>query len=374
MRAIVVETTGPPEVLKSRVVPDPVPNGKECLVRVRACGVTAHDVVTRSGVLRRGVVLPVICGHEISGVVEAVGPDVHEWRPGDEVVSTQRRRVCGRCKWCRTGRETHCPDQEFLGDVGLNGGYAEFVLVEEDNLALKPRNLPHAQACIVASAVGTELNALRDVARVQVGETVLVTGAGGGLGIHGVQVARACGARVLAVTTSKEKVQVLEGFGAEVVLAQRGRDFSPLILAATDGEGVDVAVDNVGTAVFTDVRRSMARGGRWVLVGQLSNDFVNFNPAQLFLRGIHLMSALSTSREQLQASLSLIERGLVQPVVTDVLPISKIAEAHTRVESGSSAGRIVVTLDQFPPATNSIDVSTMSAPIVSSALQEESRS
>lgn len=345
MKAVVVEVPGPPEVLEVRTLPDPVPTGRECLVRVMACGVTAHDVATRSGTLKRGVVLPLICGHEISGEVVGVGPEVTEWVPGDSVVSTQRRRVCGRCKWCRSGRESHCAEQEFLGDVGLNGGYAEYVLIEEDNLARKPDSLPHTEACIVASAVGTELNALCDVAQVKAGETVLITGAGGGLGIHGIQVARACGARVLAVTTSEEKVSMLKELGAEVLLAERGQDFSELVLASTAGEGVDVAIDNVGSAVFTQVRRSMARGGRWVLVGQLTGEFISFNPAQLFLRGIHLLSALSTSREQLRSSLSLIERGLVRPVVTTVLPLSKVVEAHRIVEAGTNVGRVVVTPD-----------------------------
>lgn len=355
MRAIVVEEPGSPEVLRLTSVPDPVATGRDCLVRVMACGVSSHDVATRNGTLRRGIVMPVICGHEISGEVVAVGPDVTEWRPGDQVVSTQRRRVCGRCKWCRSGRETLCPDHEFLGDVGLNGGYAEMVLIQEDNLVTKPSNLSHADACVVASAIGTELNALCDVARVQAGESVLVTGAGGGLGIHGIQVALACGARTLAVTTSEEKAEVLRQLGAEVILAERGKDFSPLVLAATGGEGVDVAIDNVGSPVFTEVRRSMARGGRWVLVGQLTGDFIPFNPAQLFLRGIHLMSALSTSRQQLKTSLSLVERGLVKPIISHQLPLERIAEAHELVESGRSFGRIVVlpnmkTQDQLPSA------------------------
>lgn len=342
MQAIVVESPGPPDVLLIKTLPDPVARGRECLVRVLACGVTSHDIATRNGTLRRGVVMPVICGHEISGEIVDIGPDVTEWRRGDQVVSTQRRRVCGRCRWCRTGRETLCPEQEFLGDVGLNGGYAELVLIEEDNLVVKPRALSHAQACIVASAVGTELNALRDVAQVRVGETVLVTGAGGGLGVHGIQVAAACGARTLAVTTALDKVSRLQELGAEVILAERGVDFSPLVLAATNGDGVDVAIDNVGSAVFTDVRRSMARGGRWVLVGQLTGEFIQFNPAQLFLRGIHLMSAISTSRDQLRAALSLVERGLVKPIVSHELPLIDIAEAHRIVESGKSFGRVVV--------------------------------
>ena len=273
-----------------------------------------------------------------------------EWRAGDDVVSTQRRRVCGSCRLCRTGRETLCVGQEFLGDVGMNGGYAQFVIVEQDNLAAKPHDVSFAHACVVASAIGTELNALRDVARVGVGESVLVTGAGGGLGIHGIQVARALGARTLAVTSSARKAEFLSTLGTEVIVTERDQDFSELVKQATGGEGVDVVIDNVGTPIFTSARRSLARGGRWVLVGQLSGEFVPFNPAQLFLRGISMLSALSTSREQLRDALALVERGAVVPIVTEEFELEDVARAHAVLEAGESLGRVVV----LPPALTGV--------------------
>ncbi|HEU5036658.1 MAG TPA: alcohol dehydrogenase catalytic domain-containing protein [Nocardioides sp.] len=343
MRAAVVTTVGGPEVLELVAVPDPSPRGAECLVRVLACGVCSHDVATRRGTLKRGIELPVICGHEIAGEIVEVGPAVATRKPGELVVSTQRRRVCGACRWCRTGRETLCPSSEFLGDVGLNGGYAELVLVEEDNLLPIPGNLSPVEACVVACTVGSELNAIRDVARVRAGETVLVTGAGGGLGIHGIQVAAACGARVLATTTTPGKVALLEKLGAEVLLVDPGADFAARILDHTDGHGVDVAIDNVGSPVFHSVRRSLARAGRWVLVGQLTGDFVSLNPAQLFLRGIDLLSAISTTRHQAVDALELVSRGLVVPVIEEVRPLAEASDAHRRVESGAVTGRLVLT-------------------------------
>lgn len=137
-------------------------------------------MVTHNGTLRRGVAMPLIPGHEVSGLVDAVGPGVRGFRPGDRVASAQRRHICGSCRFCRGGRATSCREQEFLGDAGLNGGYAEFVHVEDDNLALVPDEVALDEAAIVARAIGTELNAIRDVARVRPGEFVLVTGAGGG--------------------------------------------------------------------------------------------------------------------------------------------------------------------------------------------------
>ena len=276
---------------------------------------------------------------------------MRDFKPGDRVTTVQRRHICGRCRYCRDGRETSCAEREFLGDMGLNGGYAEFVCVEEDNVALVPDNIPLDQAAIVACAIGTELNAIRDVADVQPGERVLITGAGGGLGVHGIQVARATGAYVLGLTTSEEKAQQISDAGAHhVVLAKRGEDFSPLVKQATDGEGVDVIIDNVGSAVFQPSRKSLAMGGRWIFVGQLTGEFVQLNPAQLFLRDISIKSAKSTSRKQLQDSLTLVSRGQVRPVITAEMPLERAGEAHKDVESGRSVGTYPAEARPVTPA------------------------
>ncbi len=343
MQAMVVRAPGGPEALVAEEVAAPSLRRTDVRIRVAACGVCFHDVVTRNGTLRRGVAMPLIPGHEISGIVESVGPDVTGFRPGDRVAAAQRRHICGHCRFCRGGRETSCREQEFLGDAGLNGGYAELVCVEEDNLVAVPEGVALEDAAIVACAIGTELNAIRDVARLAEGERALITGAGGGLGIHGVQLAHLAGAEVIAVTGSAAKRAALLDAGADhVVVAPHGSDFSAAVRALTGGEGVDVAIDNVGSSVFEATRRSLAEGARWVLVGQLSGDFVRFNPAQLFLRDIALLSARSTSRAQLADSLRLVARGAIRPAIAARLPLLRAAEAHRMVERAAPIGRILL--------------------------------
>ena len=343
MRAMVVTEPGGPEALVLTDVPIPELRRNDVLIKVEACGVCFHDVVTRNGTLKRGVQMPVIPGHEVSGIVERVGPAVRDFKAGDRVTTVQRRHICGRCRYCRSGRETSCDEREFLGDMGLNGGYAEFVCVEDDNVTVVPDDIPLDQAAIVACAIGTELNAIRDVAGVQPGDKVLITGAGGGLGVHGVQVARAAGGFVVGVTTTEAKAQAIKDAGAhEVVLAKRGEDFSGAVKKVTGGEGADVVIDNVGSAVFQSARKSLAMGGRWIFVGQLTGEFVQINPAQIFLRDISIKSAKSTSRKQLQDSLDLVRRGQVRPVITAEMPLERAAEAHKDVESGRSVGRILL--------------------------------
>jgi acryloyl-coenzyme A reductase len=343
MRAMVVRAPGGPEALVLEHIAPPALRRNDVRIRVEACGVCFHDVVTRNGTLRRGVEMPLIPGHEVSGIVESVGPEVRAFRPGDRVATVQRRHICGHCSFCRNDQETSCPEQEFLGDMGLNGGYAELVCVEEDNVAKVPDGVALDMAAIVACTVGTELNAIRDVAGVKLGDRVLITGAGGGLGVHGVQVAHVAGAEVIAVTGSPHKVKTIKDAGADhVVLFEHGEDFSAKVKAVTEGRGVDVAIDNVGSDTFNATRRSLADRARWIFIGQLSGEFVRLNPAQIFLRGISIRSAQSTNRRQFVDSLDLVRRGLVRPIVSLELPLEHAAEAHRMVERAAPVGRIVL--------------------------------
>lgn len=343
MRAMVVRQAGGPEALVLEDIPPPEPRPREVRIRVEACGVCFHDVVTRNGMLKRGVEMPLIPGHEVSGIVESVGPEVTQFRRGQRVCTVQRRHICGHCRYCRSDRETSCAAREFLGDIGLNGGYSELVCVGEDNVAEVPEGVPLDQAAIVACAIGTELNAIRDVAQLRPGERVLVTGAGGGLGVHGVQLARLSGAEVLAVTGSPHKVEAIRAAGADhVILARHREDFSAQVKDLTRGEGVDVAIDNVGSDTFEATRRSMAMGGRWIFIGQLSGEFVKLNPAQVFLRSLSILSATSTNRRQLLDSLELVRRGQVKPVITAELPLEQAAEAHRMAERAAPVGRILL--------------------------------
>ena len=343
MKAIVVREPGAVATMNLEEVADPVVGARDVLVKVEACGVCYHEVVTRNGTYRTGVQMPLILGHEISGEVVEVGAEVPSFKPGDRVASAQRYHICGYCTYCRTAREALCGDHKFLGDYGMVGGYAEYVAIEHDNLAHVPAGVPLAEASIAACAIGTVLNAIRDVGRVQVGERVLVTGAGGGLGMHAIQLARQAGAHVVAVTSSPEKSDWMRKLGAhDVVEYRRGEDFSAEVKAVTDGKGCDAVIDNVGSPLFQPVRRSLAPSARWLMVGQLTGDFVPFNPAQLFLKDISLLSVLSTSRKQLVDCLDLMARGQIRPIVNESLPLSAAQEAHRRVEAGSVAGRLLL--------------------------------
>lgn len=343
MRAVVIERFGGPDVLELREVETPRPGYGEVLVRLRASGVCYHDILCREGIMRRGIRFPRILGHEPAGVVAELGPGVRTLQVGDRVAATQRRSVCGQCRFCRTGQETHCRAQLCFSHE-VDGSYAEYCVVAEDNVVKLPENISFAAGAMLACAVGTLLNAVRDVGKVQPGEIMLVTGAGGGLGVHTLQLGRLFGATVVAVTTSPQKADRLREYGADhVVVALDGR-FAEEVRRVTGGHGADVAIDNVGSPVFHEVRRSMARRGRYVMVGELTGDPVTVGLAELFLRGIDLLSVTSTARWQLQDLVDLIAAGKLTPIVTQTYSLEDVAQAHRDLETRRSFGRIALEM------------------------------
>jgi acryloyl-coenzyme A reductase len=341
VKAMVVAKHGGPEALSLRDIEKPTPRGRQVLVRVHACGVCRRDILIRRGPGQRGYASPLVLGHEIAGEVAELGPDARGFSVGDRVCSTQREYVCGCCSMCRTDRETLCAELRFLGQ-DVMGGYAEYVLVGDDNLALLPDEIDFPRGAIVACTVGTSYNAVCDTGQVRQAERVLVTGAGGGLGMHAVQIAQAAGAFVIASTRSPGKEAVLTAAGAhKVVVAADGR-FAAGVREASGGRGVDVAIDTVGGAVFQETRRSMVPGGRIVLVGEVTGKPVEIDIATIYRRGLQLRSAVSTSRRQLEMVLRMVAGGVVKPMVDRTMPLEEAVEAHRLVEDNAVTGRIVL--------------------------------
>lgn len=340
MHAILVKQPGDLDVLEYTEIPDPQPAPHEVVAKVYRCGVCFHDLVTRNGTLKAGVSMPCVLGHEVAGEVVAVGSAVGDFRIGQRIATTQRSAICGQCRFCRSGYEALCPKRVFMGDHGYNGGYAQYLAVDAKCVAAIPDGVSYESAAIASCAIGTGLNAIRDVGRVRMGDTVLITGAGGGLGVHAIQLARLAGAWVIAQTTSPDKASQLKELGAdEVVTSARSEDFSGQVRELTQGRGVDVIVDNVGTPLFAPTRKSLAIQGRWLLIGQLSGEFVPFNPAQLFLKNQSMLSVTSTSRRQLEDVLQLLALGKVQACIDRTYPLAQASQAHARLATGEALGR-----------------------------------
>ncbi len=344
MRALSLKKTGTrsgdPPVLEVIDVLTPEPGPRQALVRITACGFCHHDRAVMAGLLRRGVEPGVILGHEISGVVAETGNEVTGLREGDRVVSILTE-ACGNCDRCASGHEHRCREGTGIGH-GRDGGFAEYVALSEHSLVKTPECIDPVGAALLACPMGVALQAVQETARVAPGETVVVTGAGGGLGIHAVQAAAALGARVLAVSSSPEKENALRDLGADEVLENSELDFAELVMAMTGDEGANVVIDTVGSALFPSTLGSLAQFGRLVLLGEILGQSVNLNPAEVIFRDAQILGASGVSRAIVEQAGRMVLEGTLRPVVNLELPLEQASDAYRLVSEQKPTGRIVL--------------------------------
>jgi acryloyl-coenzyme A reductase len=334
MRGAIFAKPGGPDVLQLVELDDPRLGPGDVLLKVSACGVCGQDRAVREGLVK--VDLPCVIGHEISGVVEEVGARVDGFRPGDRVACKQFS-TCGRCQECRSGRDTECQHRKHV-----YGGYAEYAVIPQDALLAVPESVDLIEASIVSCAIGSVLQALTSVARVGSGEYVAVTGAGGGLGVHAIQIAAAFNARPIALTTSPSKADLLRDLGAYAVLDPSSKDFGAAMAAATQGKGPDVIVDNVGTAATFDAGfRTLRPHGRYVFTGQIHKERIGLYPAFIFHKEAIITGSASTTMASFMAAMDLVERKIVRPVVTP-FPLSRAADIHQASTNSEICGRAVL--------------------------------
>ena len=260
MKAIVLRQFGGPEHLHlEENYPDPRPGPGEVLIEVKACGVCYHDLIARRGSL--GGIPPMILGHDAVGTVAELGTGVTTFAVGDRAATLQRMN-CGACALCTQGRISLCKvDRRFFGEE-IAGGYATMMTAPVLGLVHVPTALPWADAAVVSCTTGTAVHVCKTRGRIKDGETVLITGASGGVGLQAVRLCKLLGATVIAITSSPEKVPVLEAAGASHVIVARNLDFTRDVKRITKGEGVDVALEIVGSACFEHTMKCIAPGGR----------------------------------------------------------------------------------------------------------------
>ncbi len=340
MQAVVLRAFGSPDNLRAESVANPSPGPGEVLLRVRACGVCFHDVINRRGNLPRTRV-PAILGHEVAGEVIALGEGVSGWSVGDGAATLQRLS-CGQCGACRGDRPSLCKvDARFFGEE-LQGGYAEMMAAPVAGLGRVPRGTPWEVAATACCTTGTAVHCVRTRGRVQPGETVLITGASGGVGLQAVQLAQYDGARVIAVTSSEKKALSLSAAGADEVVVSPDLDFAAEVRRRTRGEGVNVALEIVGSGTFLQSLRSLAPGGRLVVVGNLEAASVMLNPGLIIVKELTVLGAYATTTPELEEAFRLIRTGAVSPWVTEVMALGEAAEAHRRLEDRRVTGRLVL--------------------------------
>ncbi len=338
MKALVVKEFGGPLILEDVPVPKPGPD--DALIRVKACAVDQFDLTIRDGKFPTAKT-PIILGHEIAGVVEAVGVKVDNVQPGDRVTSTLYL-TCGKCRYCLTGRETICAD--FKGYVGIHtpGAYAEYTTIPAANLVKLPETISFPEGSVIANAIGTPYHALTKRAKVQPGEFVIVTGAGGGVGAHAVQIVKMMGAFVMAVDIGEDKLSLARKLGADVVFDASSGDFSTAAREWTNGDGAEVVLELVGTKTFESSLKSLARGGRMVIVGSHTGTVLTASPQAMIANEWEILGSRNVTKRELAEVVALVATGRVKPIVTGVYPLEEAESLHQRLRKQEIIGRVVL--------------------------------
>ena len=341
MNAVVLREHGGPEVLSHEAIPKPEPGPGEVRVAVRAVAMNHLDLWVRRGSPAFHLEYPHRLGSEIAGVVDALGPGVHDLQPGDRAVVSPGLS-CGVCRACLSGRDNLCPRYRILGE-NAQGGYAEYVVVPRPNVAPYPGELVFADAAAALLTFQTAWQMLVTKAGIEPGETVLVHGAASGVGVAGIQIARLFGARVIATAGSEEKLARARDLGAEIAINYRDVDFVAEIKRLTERRGVDVVFEHVGGEIMTGSVKAVRNGGRIVTCGATAGFKPTIDLRHVFFRQISILGSTMGSKGDLLTVLDHVAAGRLRPVVDSVLPLRDAAEGHRRLEERRAIGKIVLT-------------------------------
>ncbi len=329
----VAELPGVGEALRPSIRPIPDPGPGEVRVRIEACGVCGSDVFLQKGGFGDAVRLPVVPGHEAAGVVDALGDDVDGFEPGDQV-ALYYITTPPDDRWATRGRPNISPNVRRMG-VDVDGAFAEYVLRPAASLVRPPAPVAAPVLAVLTDAVATPLHGLKRVALLQPGETLVVLGVGG-LGSNAVQLGKAFGARVIAVTRSEAKLRLARELGADETVAADEGDPVAAVKELTGGYGPDVVIQCVGSAAVDEQAIAMGGpGGRVVLIGS-SLDHFRARAVDIFWRELSVLGSRGFVPDDIRDAIDLYLDGTlaVDHLVETVRPLSEANEALEDLKAG----------------------------------------
>ncbi len=322
MKAVLCKAFGPPESLVIEEVEPLKPGKGQVVINVKACGVNFPDALIIQGKYQSKPPFPFIPGSEVAGIIQELGEGVDTINVGTRV----------------------------MGFIGM-GGFAEEVVADASLIIPMPRALDFTTASAFLLTYGTSHHALKDRAQIQPGETLLVLGAAGGVGLAAVEIGKAMGARVIAAASSEEKLKVCKQHGADEVINYSTEDLRDRIKKLTGGKGVDVAFDPLGGSYSEPILRSMAWGGRFLVIGFASGDIPRI-PLNLPLLKVYSIVGVfwgafmerdpKHGRENIHELITWINEGKLKPYVSATYPLEHVADALNDLMERKVTGKAVL--------------------------------
>lgn len=341
--AMVMRSTGGPEVLERATIDLPDPGPREVRVRVHAVAVNHIDIWGRKGLPRFKYDFPHRLGADVAGVVEALGPGVVGAQVGDRVVLNPGLS-CGVCERCLSGEDTFCRSYRIMGE-NTQGGYSRHVVVPDANLLPFPKNLSFTDAAAIPLCFLTAWQMVVRKAQVRAGQTVLVQAAGSGVSSAAIQICKLLAARVITTTSTAEKAAHARALGADEVIDYTTQDFVAECKRLTGKRGADVVIEHVGGEVFAKSILAAAWGGRIVTCGATTGFTPAIDLRHIFFRQVEVLGSTMGPKGDLFEILRRVEAGELKPVVDRVLPLWEAAEAHRLLEERKVFGKVVLAVD-----------------------------
>jgi NADPH:quinone reductase-like Zn-dependent oxidoreductase len=340
VKAVVFHEFGGSDVLQLEDVADPQPGPAEVLLDVSACALNHLDVDVREGVSRFPVEPPFILGVEVVGRIAALGEGVEGWQVGERVMPLLMN-TCGRCRYCRTARESLCLEPGFISFT-TSGGYAERLACAVGHLIRVPEELTDEAAAALQIAFGTAWHMLFTRGRLAVGETVLINSVGSGIGSAAVQLASLAGATVIGNASSDKKLARASELGMEQGINHATQDVAEEVMRLTDGRGADLVFEHVGGELFQKGLDSLGKDGRLVICGGHSGEVVPFDIIPFFRAQKSVIGSFVYTRSEVESCLELARRGRITPLVYQTFPLSEAREAMATMERREHFGKIVL--------------------------------
>jgi D-arabinose 1-dehydrogenase-like Zn-dependent alcohol dehydrogenase len=330
------------EPLKLEELPKPNVSANDVLLKVKATGMCHSDIHVLDGVIMAAT--PVTLGHEIAGEVEEVGASVTQFKKGDRAL-VHFLSPCGSCNYCLEGRGMLCENLFTRPGYGFSadGGYADYCKVDADRLVLVPQEVPLDFAATLGCAGITSYHAVNGIGKVGVTDNVAIYGVGG-VGMYALQIAKLCGANVIAIGRNQEKLKMAENLGADHVVDVSKSKLRDEIKKATNGKGVDVMIDFVvNDESVKNSSSSLANGGRIIVVG-VSNKPLSINPQVFMLREFSLAGSLVGTKNELVDLVELARTKRLRSIVTKKFTLEQINDALGSLRKGEIAGRGYVSI------------------------------
>ena len=346
MKAVRMHAYGDASVLQYEECPVPAIGPNDVLLKLKAAALNHLDVWVRSGARERNIPLPHIPGSDGAGVIAETGSAVGFLKAGDRVLISPGLS-CRHCEHCLAGNDNLCRDSRVLG-VREEGTYAEYVALPAVNVLPIPEGLEFAEAAAVPLVFLTAWHMLVTLAKIRPGETVLVHGAGSGVGSAAVQIARLFHARVITTAGSDDKLRRAKSLGADELINYSTQDFAEEVKRLTGKRGVDIVFEHVGGKVFEQSIAILAKGGRLVTCGATTEYAASVDIRYIYSRHQSIFGSWMGTKAELIAVMEFFRGGKasrkLHPVIDEVFPLAEAAAAHRRMEERKHFGKIVLSI------------------------------